>query len=604
MLARRIIFAALPLLSASAARSETPIPVTNLELASEAFHVSGDRIVFSVLELAQGGQDLNRDGDSRDEVLHTYNLASRTMNTLEISGGLGFESGGSGDDGRPPVFGDWLVFSVSELGQGEDLNEDGDAGDMVLHVFEIPTRKTTNLKLAGDGFVWQNWVVFQVHESSQGGRDLNGDGDANDKVLHVYDLSHAMVRNLGLAITEGLARLSGNRLVFSVSESGQGGVDLNGDEDTSDGVVHVHDLGLHSTTNLGVAADGRDLRISRNWLVFLLDEAGQGGVDLNNDGDAVDLVIHVHDFETDLTANLEAAVRRDDLYVAGRWLVFLLDEAQQGESHLNADGDVEDRVIHLHDLLSAKTTNLGFASGRTALSASWLAFAVLEWAHGLLDLDGDGDANDPVLHLHDFEHETTTSLELPSERFALSEHWLAFTVSEPRYGGTDLNFDGDAEDAVLHVRHLGSGMTTNLGLAADDLALSGSWLVFSVSEEDQEGESLNGDADSDDAVLHFADLRQLLPPRPFRRGDADGTNGIQLTDAVLVLNFLFGGMSAPPCLDAADASDDGTLNITSAVYVLSWLFLGGPPPPPPGPNACGEDPTLDDLDCASYDGCA
>ncbi len=54
----------------------------------------------------------------------------------------------------------------------------------------------------------------------------------------------------------------------------------------------------------------------------------------------------------------------------------------------------------------------------------------------------------------------------------------------------------------------------------------------------------------------------------------------------------------PPCLDAADANDDGLLNLSDAIAILAYLFRQGviPPPSPPGPP--GYDPTPDDLDCA------
>ena len=54
-----------------------------------------------------------------------------------------------------------------------------------------------------------------------------------------------------------------------------------------------------------------------------------------------------------------------------------------------------------------------------------------------------------------------------------------------------------------------------------------------------------------------------LPPNvPFVRGDANGDGSIDITDAIFTLGFLFLGGGAPPCEDAADADDRGTLEIT------------------------------------------
>lgn len=94
-------------------------------------------------------------------------------------------------------------------------------------------------------------------------------------------------------------------------------------------------------------------------------------------------------------------------------------------------------------------------------------------------------------------------------------------------------------------------------------------------------------------------------PPVFHRGDANGDGEIEISDAILILSFLFLGGTAPGCLDAADAQDNGVLEITDGVKILGYLFLGGPPPELPGPPPlpCGVDPTADELDCASYPSC-
>ena len=82
----------------------------------------------------------------------------------------------------------------------------------------------------------------------------------------------------------------------------------------------------------------------------------------------------------------------------------------------------------------------------------------------------------------------------------------------------------------------------------------------------------------------------------FRRGDANDDRVLNVSDPVAILDHLFTGGAAPPCLDAADVNDDRGVDIADATFALSFLFLGGPPPPDPGPHECGEDPTQDELD--------
>ena len=77
----------------------------------------------------------------------------------------------------------------------------------------------------------------------------------------------------------------------------------------------------------------------------------------------------------------------------------------------------------------------------------------------------------------------------------------------------------------------------------------------------------------------------------FRRGDADGSGKVDLTDAVIILGYLFQGGVAPTCLDALDTNDSGKIDLTDAVFLLAFLFQGGGNPPAPGPFTCGPDGT-------------
>jgi hypothetical protein len=116
------------------------------------------------------------------------------------------------------------------------------------------------------------------------------------------------------------------------------------------------------------------------------------------------------------------------------------------------------------------------------------------------------------------------------------------------------------------------------------------------------GKSPQGPADG---VLSLACDITIEKPEPhFLRGDSDGSGSADITDVVVVLGSLFLGTGALPCTDAADADDSGVVDISDPIYTLNWQFLGGPQPSPPGPSACGEDPTSDGLEpCAPQPGC-
>ncbi len=88
----------------------------------------------------------------------------------------------------------------------------------------------------------------------------------------------------------------------------------------------------------------------------------------------------------------------------------------------------------------------------------------------------------------------------------------------------------------------------------------------------------------------------------FVRGDATADGEINLTDAVAMLWCHFAVTGCPTCADAADVNDDGLNDITDPIYCLNYLFLEGAQPPAPF-EACGPDPTADDLVCESFVPC-
>ena len=82
-------------------------------------------------------------------------------------------------------------------------------------------------------------------------------------------------------------------------------------------------------------------------------------------------------------------------------------------------------------------------------------------------------------------------------------------------------------------------------------------------------------------------------------GACEDDGGFNIADAIIVLNYLFALTDAVTCLDACDANDDAGIDIADAVFLLGALFAGGPLPLAPYPD-CGEDPTVDTLDCVTY----
>jgi hypothetical protein len=95
----------------------------------------------------------------------------------------------------------------------------------------------------------------------------------------------------------------------------------------------------------------------------------------------------------------------------------------------------------------------------------------------------------------------------------------------------------------------------------------------------------------EDAVLSIVGDQTL-----FVRGDSNGDEKVDISDAVRTLGGLFSSDGDLPCEDAGDANDDGTLDISDPIFTLNHLFQGGPAIPAPHPEA-GADPTADGLYC-------
>ncbi|MCZ6792974.1 MAG: hypothetical protein O7J95_05100 [Planctomycetota bacterium] len=482
--------------SRSGALAQQGASIRNLEVAVERdFSLLGNWLVFRVQESSQAGRDLNGDGDARDPVLHVHHLEKGTTTNLGVA--ISFYT----------LSGKWLIFTVSESLQGfQDLNGDGDGEDDVLHLRDLEEGTTTNLEIAASRIRrLGKWLVFEVQEPSQAGRDLNGDGDAEDPVLHLHDLEQGTTTNLGVAIS--FYTLAGKWLVFTVPESLEGGQDLNGDADSEDDVLYLHDLEDGTTTNLEVAVAG-GVSLIRNRLVYQVPESSQGARDLNGDGDARDLVLHLHDLEQNTTTNLEVSITSPGFRFFGNSLFFAVAESSQGGRDLNGDGDAEDAVLHRHDLELGTTTNFELGITRLVPAGRWLIFAVGELSQGGRDLNGDGDGADEVLHLHDPALGTSTNLGLAAARFRLSGKWLVLTVAESSQGGQDLNEDGDGADEVLHLHDLELGITTNLEMSVNFYFVSGRWVILGISEAAHGGRDLNGDGDAEDLVLHLHHLDQ------------------------------------------------------------------------------------------------
>jgi hypothetical protein len=294
--------------------------------------------------------------------------------------------------------------------------------------------------------------------------------------------------------------------------------------------------------------------------------------DRNGDGDLDDTVLEVFDTATGVRTPLCAA---GDVAVAGDAAAFLRPEAVSGSpacpgGSLNPpDGDTRDQVVHLWRG-GRRAENLGLAVVAIALSPRWLVALVSEAGEGR-HLNGDKDLTDNVVHTYPVAggggwH----NVGLAADRVEVSGDTVVFTTPEGQEG-VDLNGDGDREDRVLHILNAATMQLTNVGQAAEDFVIGETGVVaFRTREAAQSRDparcSLNGDPDCDDDVLQvYADgmvvnSREAVKPCQLEACDPRVPYRV-LKDTVRFLTFECaqgGSLESDRCKDGGtDLNEDG-----------------------------------------------
>lgn len=431
--------------------------------------------------------DHNQDGDTEDRVSILYEPRTGLQHLVPVNGGTVLD-------------GSRVLVLVEERGHhGRDLNGDGDVKDRVLHSYNPKTGALKRVAPLALGLTigvlpTESSILFSVSERAQARTDLNGDNDRNDEnVLHVYDRKTGVTQNIGFDLASSPI-LVDETVFFSVAEPNQK-MDLNGDGDMRDAVIFTFDLATGTTTNLKLA--GFVDRPSGHRIPIYVSEFSQGA-DLNGDGDQSDTILIVRDVATnsdlDLGSSTTAIFDGNRLFYA---------KAELPGQDLNEDGDENDLVLQILDLETGGliNTRLATVSG-VVIAGSHLAIMVDEASQAGADLNGDGDNIDQVLHSFDRDTGTITNLNLASGQVTAGGRFFAFQVFEPLQGGIDRNGDGDFIDAILHVHDTETGVTFDLGIAGDPIGIVGGELpIFEAREMDSGFTDLNGNGDLTDTVV-------------------------------------------------------------------------------------------------------
>jgi hypothetical protein len=68
------------------------------------------------------------------------------------------------------------------------------------------------------------------------------------------------------------------------------------------------------------------------------------------------------------------------------------------------------------------------------------------------------------------------------------------------------------------------------------------------------------------------------PPPPYVCGDADGSDDVDIDDAVYLIAYIFSGGPAPDPYESGDADCSGEVDIDDVVWLIAYIFTGGNDP--------------------------
>jgi hypothetical protein len=118
--------------------------------------------------------------------------------------------------------------------------------------------------------------------------------------------------------------------------------------------------------------------------------------------------------------------------------------------------------------------------------------------------------------------------------------------------------------------------TADDGLVGTGLSLSTSGQVSGSTE--MEGEIFFVAGVTDELGSQDDNTFALTVVRGYMCGDANGDEGVNVADAVALINFVFSNGPVPDPLESGDANCDGDTNIADAVYLIGYVFSGGAEP--------------------------
>jgi hypothetical protein len=305
-------------------------------IVPQSSSLDGDLLAYRTTEKGQGETDLDGDGDADDEPVEIVDLGS-DQRLIVPAPVLAAQLGG-----------DLALLYLAESAGGSpsvDRNGDGDTDDYVFAFLDRLSFTLTETGLAAGNSTQPpvpalaaRRAVFCVGEADQGD-DLDGDGEADDLVLAHFDGASGRTRVTGLTCEWGYEMLGiDDRHAFFPSP-----------DPLAPGVRRAQALDLVTGDVIPLDRAVTRMRLDGRYLLCTVPEWLEG-IDLNGDGLLDSAVLVVVDVQSGGDQNTGVAVASyppwsDPIRVDDRLLV-PTSELLAFED-LNGDGDTVDPVLAL-----------------------------------------------------------------------------------------------------------------------------------------------------------------------------------------------------------------------------------------------------------------
>ncbi len=300
---------------------------------------------------------------------------------------------------------------------------------------------------------------------------------------------------------------------------------LNGDSDTSDGVVQLWSPGVGprvpgTTVNLKCAATS--VSLSDTWVGALVSEAGEG-TSLNGDPDQTDTVAGFHRIAgaNPMTCNggtwSLTGQAAESIEVSGALGVILTSELAQDDGSLNGDGDDTDRVLQVYALDSGTgTASLAPCTpGPHTACTTGVRRAATDVVVGAPATSSCGPVQ--LVAFRSSEAAQGEHMNGPNRCAGGMNNFGLCDVDDDCPAGTCVSGDNVMNDQVLHVYDAESGLLVNTGMAAipctfdacdprEPYRIAGSVVRYLTLEADQNGLDLDGNGTTNGLVLQSFDF--------------------------------------------------------------------------------------------------